>query len=43
MLAMKNYLEDLGHSVVILTYQKNFDFDKSEASKNSMSFANLPY
>ncbi|MGF0032180.1 polysaccharide pyruvyl transferase family protein [Bariatricus sp. SGI.154] len=43
MLAMKYYLEDMGHQVCILTYEKNFDFDQSEASKNSMSLRNFPY
>lgn len=43
MLAMKYYLEDMGHSVCILTYEKNFDFDKGEAKKNSMSLRNFPY
>ena len=43
MLAMKYYLEDMGHSVCILTYEKNFDFDKKEAKKNSMSLLNFPY
>lgn len=43
MFAMKYYLEDMGHKVFILTYQKNFDFDKDEAKKNSMSLLNLPY
>lgn len=43
MLAMKYYLEDMGHNVYILTYEKNFDFDKEEAKKNSMSLLNFPY
>ena len=43
MLAMKCYLEEMGHRVCILTYEKNFDFDKAEAKKNSMSLRNFPY
>lgn len=43
MYAMSHWLEDHGHEVVILTYQKNFDFDKLEAQKNSGSFLNFPY
>ena len=43
MLAMKYYLEDMGHSVYILTYEKNFDFDKEAAKKNSMSLFNFSY
>ena len=43
MLAMKYYLEDMGHRVCILTYEKNFDFDKEESKKNSMSLLYLPY
>lgn len=43
MLAMKCYLEDMGHRVCILTYEKNFDFDQGEASKNSMSLRSFPY
>lgn len=43
MQAMKYYLEDMGHRVCILTYEKNFDFNKKEAKKNSMSFLNFPY
>ena len=43
MLAMKYYLEEMGHQVCILSYEKNFDFDKAEAKKNSMSLRNFPY
>lgn len=43
MYAMKYWLESQGHSVYILTYEKNFDFDKSEERKNSGSFTNLGY
>ncbi|MDO4465978.1 MAG: polysaccharide pyruvyl transferase family protein [Bacillota bacterium] len=41
--ATKNWLEDLGHETYILTYDKNFDFDPSEAKKNSGSFKNFFY
>lgn len=43
MYAMKYWLEAHGHHVYILTYEKNFDFDKSEAKKNSGSFGNFAY
>ena len=43
MYAMKHWLEDLGHKVVILTYEKNFDFDQSEEQKNSGSVSNFGY
>ena len=43
MSALRHYLEDLGHEVVILTYEKNFDFDPGEAQKNSGSLKALPY
>ena len=37
MLSMYRYLEESGHQVYILTYEKNFDFDKNEKKKNSAS------
>lgn len=43
MYAMKHWLEDLGHKVVILTYEKNFDFRKSEEKKYSGSVSNFGY
>lgn len=43
MYAMKRWLEAHGHEPVVLTYEKNFDFDKQEAQKNSGSFRNLGY
>lgn len=43
MYAMKRWLEAQGHRVYILTYEKNFDFDQSEASKNSGSFRSFGY
>lgn len=43
MSALRHWLEDLGHEVSILTYEKNFDFDKGEESKNSGSLSALPY
>lgn len=43
MFAMKHWLEEQGHQVVILTYEKNFDFDKGEASKNSASVSAFGY
>ena len=41
--AMRHYLEDLGHQVKILTYEKNFDFLEGEKDKNSASLKALPY
>ena len=41
--AMRHYLEDLGHQVVVLTYEKNFDFLEGEKEKNSASVKALPY
>lgn len=43
MYAMKYWLEEHGHQAVILTYEKNFDFDKTEASKNSASVGAAGY
>ncbi|MCR5704418.1 MAG: polysaccharide pyruvyl transferase family protein [Eubacterium sp.] len=43
MYAMKNWLEELGHQVYILTYQKNFDFDHKKEKRNSGSVANIGY
>ncbi|MCH5296600.1 MAG: polysaccharide pyruvyl transferase family protein [Ruminococcus sp.] len=43
MYAMKHWLEEHGHQVIILTYEKNFDFNKSEASKNSASVGAIGY
>ena len=43
MLSMQSWLQDHGHSVKILTYEKNFDFDKGEKSKNSGSFKAIGY
>ena len=43
MLSMYRYLEESGHQAYILTYEKNFDFDKNEKKKNSASILHLPY
>ena len=43
MLSMQTWLKDHGHSVKILTYEKNFDFDKGEKRKNSGSFKAIFY
>lgn len=43
MYAMKRWLERHGYHVCILTYEKNFEFDKLEAKKNSGSFGNFGY
>ena len=41
--AMCEFLQQLGHTPVVLTYEKNFDFDRGEQKKNSGSFFALPY
>lgn len=41
--AMYEFLRQLGHTPVVLTYEKNFDFDRSEQKRNSGSFRALPY
>lgn len=43
MYSLCTYLESLGHSVVILTYEKNFDFIPDEAKKNNVTIASIPY
>ena len=43
MLSMYRYLEESGHQVYILTYEKNFDFDENEKKKNSASILHFPY
>ena len=43
LLSMCRYLEESGHQVYILTYDKNFDFDKDEKKKNSASILHFPY
>lgn len=43
MLSMKSILEELGHEVYILTYNKDFSFDLNEKKKNSASFIQFPY
>lgn len=43
MYAMKHWLEDHGHIPVVLTYEKNFDFDEGEESKNSASIGAAGY
>ena len=41
--AMRHYLEDLGHRVTVLTYEKDFSFLEGEKEKNSASWKALPY
>lgn len=41
--AMYRYLRQLGHEPVVLTYEKNFDYDCGEQQKNSGSLRALPY
>ena len=43
MYAMKYWLEEHGHEVYILTYEKNYDFDRDEEKKNSGSLQNVLY
>ena len=41
--AMRAWLMEHGHNVCILSYTKNFDFDKEEEKKNSGSILNFSY
>ncbi|NLV49768.1 MAG: polysaccharide pyruvyl transferase family protein [Clostridiales bacterium] len=43
MIAMKQYLEHLGHDVFILTYDKDFSFLPYEKKKNSASLLNSAF
>ena len=43
MTAMHHWLQEQGHTPVILTYEKNFDFMQEEKEKNSGSLRALPY
>ncbi len=43
MYALSRYLEEHGHEVVILTYEKNFDFIPEEGKKNNVSIKSIPY
>lgn len=43
MLALEAYLKGLGHDVIILTYEKNFDFMEGEKERNSASWKALPF
>ena len=43
MLALEAYLNGLGHEVIILTYEKNFDFLEGEKERNSASWKALPF
>ena len=43
MLSLEAYLKDLGHTVKILTYEKNFDYAKAEKDRNSGSWKALPF
>ena len=41
--ALKAWLEEHGHTVCILSYEKNYDFNKNEEKRNSGSFLNVTY
>ena len=43
MFALKNWLEEKGNEVTILTYEKNFDFNKASEKRNSASVKNIGY
>ena len=43
MTALETWLEDQGHEVFILTYEKNFDFREEAKERNSGSWRALPY
>lgn len=43
MYAMYHQLLDMGHIPVILSYEKNFDFEKEEKLKNKITISSIPY
>ncbi len=43
MFCLSAWVREHGHEVKILTYKKNFDFDKIESKKNSASISNIFY
>ncbi len=43
MYAMYHQLLDMGHTPVILSYQKNFDFEMEEKLKNHITIKSVPY
>src|SRR5690554_4319682 len=43
MYALYNKLKELGHIPVVLTYNKNFDFNVEAKLKNQVSIRSLPY
>lgn len=43
MLALYRQLEKMGHVPVVLTYTKNFDFQRSERLRNQISVRSIPY
>lgn len=43
LLAMYRVLEQLGHTPVVLTYEKNFDYLPQEKTRNQVSLRSVPY
>lgn len=43
MYAMYNMLKRIGHQPVVLTYNKNFDFDVAQKLRNEISVQSVPY
>lgn len=43
MYAMYHQLLDMGHTPVVLSYEKNFDFEKEEKLKNKITVSSIPY
>lgn len=43
MYALNQQLKDLGYTPVILTYNKNFDFERSQKLRNEISIHSIPY
>lgn len=43
MYALSNKLKQMGHTIVILRYIKNYDFNLSEKLKNQVSVKSIPY
>lgn len=41
--ALSKYLQDMGHTVVILSYKKNYDFIPELEKRNQISISSIPY
>lgn len=43
MYGLYNFIKELGHNPIILTYNKNFDFKQDEKLKNQITIKSIPY